>query len=128
MARHFAPSEKKKLPIPSLDLSALPRLLTWERRGRPAQIRYERIFSVREMMFLLAATLLFIFGILFRLPRWAEIVVFGLSAVLAGFGSLRRQMRRVAAKKWPDEDVFVFLTVIASFSVFRRIATFSSAS
>ena len=121
MARHFAPSGKRKLKLPSLRLPALPKLMTRDKRRRPARKRYERRFTVREMALLLAATLLFMLGLVIGLPRWAELAVFAVSAFASGFDLLLRQLKRILEKKWPDEDLLIMMAVIAAFCIGEEI-------
>ncbi len=116
MASHFAPSKKNKLQLPSLKIPALPRLFPREKRSY-APKRYERVFSVQDMLGLMAATLVFIVGLLFRLPGWASLCVFGLAALLALFPLCLRALQSVWKKKLPDEDVLVLVAVIAAFCI-----------
>lgn len=120
MARHFAPNPKKRIQLPSLRIAALPRLFTREKRTYRRK-EYDRVFSVQEMILLLAAALLFIAGILLRLPHWASLTVFGLSAFLAFLPVLAHLLRRMLSRKLPGEDVLVLIGVVGAFCIGEEI-------
>ena len=119
MARHFAPSKKKKIVLPKLRLKALPTLFPKENKSVRRK-KYQRIFSAQEMILTLAATLLFIAGLLFPLPRWASLAVFGFSALLALLPLVLNLLERVLAHKLPDEDLLALIGVLASFCIGMR--------
>ena len=100
MARHFAQTKKKRLSLPDFKLPQLPKLIKKGKRRR-RKIRYERVFSIREMYLLLAATLLFILGILLPLPENAVIAILAVSAAVALFPLLPGILRRCLGGKLP---------------------------
>ena len=116
MASHFAPSKKNKLQLPSLRIPALPRLFPREKRSY-APKRYQRAFSMQDMLVLIAATLIFILGLLLPLPGWASVCVFALSALLALLPLFLRVLHSLLKKKIPDEDALVILAVLAAFCI-----------
>ena len=116
MARHLAPSDKKKISMPSLRLPQLPKLIPNGKQHRDKR-RYERAFTVQDMLLLLGATILFILGILFSLPGWAELTLLGLAALAAVFPILIAQIHRILRRKWPDEDLLVLLAILAAFCI-----------
>ena len=80
MARHYAPTKKKKLTLklpemPSLRISALPKLFSREKRSY-APRRFARSFSMGDMLLLMAATLLFIAALLFSFPALVKGLLF----------------------------------------------------
>ena len=121
MARHFAPSKKKKIVLPKLRLKALPTLFPKENKSVRRK-KYQRIFSAQEMILTLAATLLFIAGLLFPLPRWASLAVFGFSALLALLPLVLNLLERVLAHKLPDEDLLALIGVLAAFCIGEEAA------
>jgi Cd2+/Zn2+-exporting ATPase len=116
MARHFAPTEKKKFKLPTLRLKALPSLFP-KGNKQVRRRKYERVFSMQEMILTLAATLLFIVGLLFELPRWIGLIVFGLSAVLALLPALLNLLEDVLRHKMPNEDLLAVIGVILAFCI-----------
>ena len=116
MARHFAPTPKKRFSLPKLRLSALPKLFP-EHKKLVRRKKYDRVFSMQDMVLTLLATLLFIVGILFALPRWASVALFGLCAILALVPVLLRLLQAALARKLPDEDLLFLLGVIVAFCI-----------
>jgi hypothetical protein len=85
MARHFAPpAHKKKLNIqlPSFRVPELPKLFKREKIHYKPK-RYQRVFSVQEMFLVIAATLLFMAGILLPVPRLISVLIYAAAAILA---------------------------------------------
>ena len=116
MARHFAPTTKKKISLPKLRLSALPKLFP-EPKKLVRRKKYERVFSMQDMILTLAATLLFIVGLLFTLPPWASTALFGVCAILALIPVLLHVLQSALSRKLPDEDLLFLLGVIIAFCI-----------
>ena len=116
MARHFAPSKKKKIELPSLRIPTLPKLFVRDQKNRTDR-RFAREFSVRDMLLLIAATVLFIAGLL--LQRWAALatLLFVLAAGLALFTPILQILQRIFSKKMPDEDLLVLVGVLLAFLI-----------
>ena len=119
MARHFAPTEKKKfkLPaLPSLRSPALPKLFPRVKRSY-APRRYARSFSVREMVLVILATLLFMAGILLPLPGAIRVLLNAAAALLALLPLLFSDLQSILQKKIPEDDLLVLLGVIGAFCI-----------
>ena len=119
MARHFAPTEKKKfkLPaLPSLRSPALPKLFPRVKRSY-APRRYARSFSVREMVLVILATLLFMAGILLPMPGAVRVVLNAAAALLALLPLLFSDLQSLLKKKIPEDDLLVLLGVIGAFCI-----------
>ncbi len=121
MARHYAPTKKKKLTLklpemPTLRISALPKLFSREKRSY-APRRFVRSFSMGDMLLLMAATLLFIAALLFAFPALVKGLLFAFSALLAAAPMLLGQLQRILARKMPDEDLLVILAAILAFCI-----------
>ncbi len=119
MARHFAPSEKKKMQLPALPklrLPKLPKVLTQERKSYPPR-RIERDFSVRDMVVLIGATLLFIAGLLLPVPALLASLFFVLAALLALLTPIFQLLQRILGRKQPDEDLIALLGVLGAFCI-----------
>ena len=100
MARHYAPTKKKKLKLPTLPklpklpklsslpsfpplrVPALPNFFQREKRSY-APRQFDRVFSVGDMLLLMAATLLFIAGLLLPLSPWTTMLLYAFSTLLA---------------------------------------------
>ena len=111
MARHFAPTEKKKIKLP-----ALPKLFPRVKRSY-APRRYARSFSVREMVLVILATLLFMAGILLPLPRLIRVAMNAAAALLALLPLLFSDLQSLLQKKIPEDDLLVLLGVIGAFCI-----------
>lgn len=136
MARHYAPSNKKtgnkpenksakksllqKLEIPSFRVSSLPRLLSWKNIRLPRR-SYRRVFSVGEMILLLAATLLFIFCIVFRFSPTLELILLAASAILALASPIFQNILKLTDRRAPDEDLLVVLGVVIAFCIGEQV-------
>lgn len=116
MARHFAPSEKKKIKLPSFQIPTLPKLFPKEKR-QITKRQFDRVFSLSDMALLLVAALLFIAGILIPMAAWVGTILFALSALLALVPLLLQTLQRLFSKRWPDEDLLAVLGVIGAFSI-----------
>lgn len=119
MARHFAPTEKKKIKLPalpSLRSPALPKLFPRVKRSY-APRRYARSFSVREMVLVILATLLFMAGILLPLPRLIRVAMNAAAALLALLPLLFSDLQSLLQKKIPEDDLLVLLGVIGAFCI-----------
>lgn len=124
MARHYAPTQKKKLRLPAmpslrmpvLSKPALPKLFSRQKRSY-APRRFVRSFSVGDMLLLMTATLLFIAGLLLPLPGWISTLLFAFSALLAAAPMLLQLLQRAFARKMPDEDLLAILGVILAFCI-----------
>lgn len=127
MARHYAPSDKKKnnkldlkWRLPSFRFSTLPKLLETKKRPLPKK-SYPRVFSVGEMLLLLGATLLFIISIIFRFPPLIETALLALSAALALLPPLFQNVLKIFSRRMPDEDILIAIGVIAAFCIGERV-------
>ena len=119
MARHFAPTEKKKIKLPalpSLRSPALPKLFPRVKRSY-APRRYARSFSVREMVLVILATLLFMAGILLPLPGAIRVLLNAAAALLALLPLLFSDLQSILQKKIPEDDLLVLLGVIGAFCI-----------
>ena len=119
MARHFAPSEQKnkfKIQLPSFRVPELPKLFKREKiHYRPK--RYNRVFSVQEMFLVIAATLLFMAGILLPVSRAVSVLIYALAAFLAFLPRILQILQDALNKKLPEEDVLVLLGIIGGFCI-----------
>lgn len=121
MARHYAPSNKKKIQLPSLRIPELPKLFKREKRSYVPK-RYDRTFSVREMVLVIIATLLFIAGLLFPLPQWASLLVFGVSVVFSFLPCLMQLLQKLLKRKMPDEDLLILLGLVLAFCIAEQMS------
>ena len=116
MAKHLAPSkEKKQFKLPSIPTDKLPRVVDF-RFGKEKK-RYPRDFSLRAMIPVLMAALLFLLGFLLGRPLWVKVLLLGASALCSGFDPVRRTLQRVLNRKWPDEDLFFLAAAIIAFCI-----------
>lgn len=127
MARHYAPSDTKKnnkgnqkRRLPAFRFSTLPKLLETKKRPLPKKA-YPRVFSVGEMLLLLAATLLFIVSIVFRFPPIIETALLACSAALALLPPLVQNMLKLFSRHLPDEDILIAIGVIAAFCIGEQV-------
>lgn len=126
MARHYAPSDKKKIQLPSFRVPELPKLFAREKiRYKPR--RYDRSFSVREMFLLIGATLLFMAGILLPLPKPVSVLLYALSVLLAFAPRLLSALQRILNRKLPDEDLLVLLGILIAFFIGEEMGAAISA-
>ena len=115
MAKHLAPSQKKKMKMPDLRREALPKVVSF--RFGESRREYERQFSLRFLIPVLAAALLFLVGFLLRGPSWVKVLLLGASALCSGFDLLRRSLARIVNRKMPDEELLFFLAAVIAFAV-----------
>lgn len=115
MAKHLAPPKKKKIKLPEIDQEALPRVVSF-RFGQEKK-RYVRDFSLRAMVPVLAAALLFLVGFLLRGPAWVKLLLLGASALCSGFDLLRRCLIRIVNKKLPDEELLFVIAAVIAFGI-----------
>ena len=126
MARHYAPSDKKKIQLPSFRVPELPKLFAREKiQYKPK--RYDRDFSVREMFLLIGATLLFMAGILLPLPKPVSVLLYALSVLFAFAPRLLSALQRILNRKLPDEDVLVLLGILIAFFIGEEMGAAISA-
>lgn len=116
MARHFAPSKKKKRKLPSLRAPALPKLFGPEKKKRRAR-SFDREFSVRDMLFVILATILFMVGLLLQRSPAIATLLFALAAGLALTNPLLHVLQSLFSRKVPDEDMLVCLGVVLAFCI-----------
>ncbi len=118
MARHYAPSDhsKKKLPLPSFRVPELPKLFKRDKIHYKPK-RYSRVFSVREMFLVIAATLLFMAGILLPVPRAISGILYALAALLAFLPRIFQILQDALARKLPEEDLLVLIGILAAFCI-----------
>ena len=121
MARHFAPTKKKKitlptLQIPTLRLDSLPRLFP-RRKKAAGRRKFDRPLSVADMALVLVAALLFIAAILFRMPSWLELAILAVAALLALLPSILGVLQSILSRKLPDEDLLMLIGVISAFCI-----------
>ena len=119
MAKHLAPEqekkEKKTIRLPKIDTEALPRVVDF-RFGQEKK-RYMREFSLRSMVPVLAAALLFLVGFLLRGPAWVRVLLLGASALCSAFDLLRRCLIRIVNKKLPDEELLFVIAAAIAFGI-----------
>ena len=123
MARHFAPSaHKKKLKIqmPSFRVPELPKLFKREKIHYKPK-RYQRVFSVQEMFLVIAATLLFMAGILLPVPRLISVLIYAAAAILAFLPRIFQILQDALNRKLPEEDVLVLLGIIGGFCIGEEV-------
>ncbi len=128
MARHYAPSDKKKekkidiksalqkIELPSFRVSSLPKLISWKKRTLPRR-KYQRVFSVPEMLLLLGAALLIILSVLLHLSPTLNLIFLAVSAGLALISPVFQNILKIFDRKFPDEDLLVTAGVIAAFCI-----------
>ena len=103
MARHFAPSaHKKKLKIqmPSFRVPELPKLFKRSKIHYKPK-RYNRVFSVQEMFLVIAATLLFMAGILLPVPHAVSVLIYALAAFFAFLPRILQILQDALNRKLP---------------------------
>ena len=131
MAKHLAPSSKKKQKTRQEREKLLPRVLTWKKPEKRVY-SYTRIFSVEEMVPVLAAVVLFLAAWLAPVNLLLKWIAYAASAFVAGFSILRRCFLSALRLKMPDEDAFVLLASILAFAAGRpavgAILSFSDVS
>ena len=119
MARHFAPSaHKKKLKIqmPSFRVPELPKLFKREKIHYKPK-RYQRVFSVQEMFLVIAATLLFMAGILLPVPRLISVLIYAAAAILAFLPRIFQILQDALNRKLPEEDLLVMIGIVGGFCI-----------
>ena len=115
MARHLAPEKTKTTKKPERRLQALPKVIHF--RFGEERRQYEREFSLRSMLPVLLAALLFLLGFLLRGALWVKLLLLGLSALCAAFDPLRRCLLRVVNGRLPDEELLVLIAVVIAFCI-----------
>ena len=119
MAKHLAPEKekktKKRIRLPEIDTEALPRVVDF--RFGQTKKRYLREFSLRAMIPVLAAALLFLVGFLLRGPAWVKLLLLGASALCSAFDLLRRCLIRIVNKKLPDEGLLFLIAAAVAFGI-----------
>ena len=73
MAKHLAPSKKKERKLPEFRQEVLPKVVNF--RFGQTKKQYFREFSLRMMIPVLAAALLFLVGFLLRSPMWVKVLL-----------------------------------------------------
>lgn len=119
MARHFAPSEQKtrfKIQLPSFRVPELPKLFKRSKIHYKPK-RYNRMFSVQEMFLVIAATLLFMAGILLPVPHAVSVLIYSLAAFFAFLPRILQILQDALNRKLPEEDVLVLLGIIGGFCI-----------
>lgn len=125
MARHFAPSAQKnkiKIQLPSFCVPELPKLFKREKIHYKPK-RYQRTFSVQEMFLVIAATLLFMAGILLPVPRAVSVLIYALAAILAFLPRIFQILQDALSRKLPEEDLLVLLGVIGGFCIGEEVGS-----
>ena len=123
MARHFAPSahkKKLKIQLPSFRVPELPKLFKREKIHYKPK-RYQRVFSVQEMFLVIAATLLFMAGILLPVPRLISVLIYAAAAILAFLPRIFQILQDALNRKLPEEDVLVLLGIIGGFCIGEEV-------
>ena len=115
MAKHLAPSKKKTIQLPQPKLKELPRVVTF-RFGQEKK-RYPREFSLRIMVPMLLAALLFLVGFLLGGPAWVKVLLLASSALCSGFDPLRRCLQKIVNRKFPDEEILFLLAAVLAFGI-----------
>lgn len=114
MAKHLAPSTKEKtIRLPRLNKEDLPKVVTF-RFGQEKK-RYSRDFSLRAMIPVLLAALLFLVGFLLRRPLWVKALLLGMSCLSAGFDPMRRCLQKILTRKLPDEELLFLIAAAVAF-------------
>ena len=123
MARHFAPSEKKKkkIKLPDLRVPALPKLFGRDKKSKPSR-SFDREFSVRDMLFVILATILFMVGLMLQRSPAIATLLLALAAGLALTSPLFRVLQSIFASRIPDEDLLVILAVVLAFCIGEGVA------
>lgn len=113
MAKHLAPSKKKERKLPEFRQKVLPKVVNF--RFGQTKKQYFREFSLRMMIPVLAAALLFLVGFLLRSPMWVKVLLLGASALCSAFDLLRRCLKKLVNRKLPDEDLLFLIAAILAF-------------
>ena len=113
MAKHLAPSKKKERKLPEFRQEVLPKVVNF--RFGQTKKQYFREFSLRMMIPVLAAALLFLVGFLLRSPMWVKVLLLGASALCSAFDLLRRCLKKLVNRKLPDEDLLFLIAAILAF-------------
>lgn len=115
MAKHLvstsADSKKKRNRKKA---KALPKLMKWRAPAR-RRFCYVRVFSLSEMIPVLAAVVLFVAACLAPINPLLRLIAFIVTAIVAGFSVLQRSFRRVLNREWPDEDLLLLLASLLTF-------------
>ena len=123
MARHFAPSahkKKLKIQLPSFRVPGRPKLFKREKIHYKPK-RYQRVFSVQEMFLVIAATLLFMAGILLPVPRLISVLIYAAAAILAFLPRIFQILQDALNRKLPEEDLLVLLGIIGGFCIGEEV-------
>ena len=118
MAKHLAQEkEKKEKKERKIEFrrDVLPRVVNF-RFGQNKR-RYVRDFSLRTMIPVLAAALLFLVGFLLRYPAWVKVLLLGASALCSAYDLLRRSLLRIVNKKLPDEELLFVIGAAIAFAI-----------
>ena len=113
MAKHLAPSKKKERKLPEFRQEVLPKVVNF--RFGQTKKQYFHEFSLRMMIPVLAAALLFLVGFLLRSPMWVKVLLLGASALCSAFDLLRRCLKKLVNRKLPDEDLLFLIAAILAF-------------
>ena len=115
MARHLvSTSADSKTKKKRKKAKALPKLMEWKAPAR-RKFCYVRVFSISEMIPVLAAVVLFVAACLAPINPLLRLIAFIVTAVVAGFSVLQRSFRRVLNRAWPDEDLLLLLASALTF-------------
>ena len=112
MAKHLEARSKHTV---KKQTDILPKLIKLKKPPR-RRFHYERVFSTREMIPILAAVILFIATCLAPIGHRFKLLAYGITALVAGFSILRHGFERVIRLRLPDEDCLILLAALAAFA------------
>lgn len=123
MAKHLAPETKrqsrqttvKSLRLPKLP--TMPKLIQLPKKKRKYRKNYVREFSLREVIPLLAAIILFVAACWIRPAGLLGVFAFLIPTVAAAFSPALRIGQQLLRRKAPDEDLLVLLAVVLAFAI-----------
>ncbi|MBR0199373.1 MAG: cadmium-translocating P-type ATPase [Oscillospiraceae bacterium] len=106
--------------MPSFRVPELPKLFKREKIHYKPK-RYQRVFSVQEMFLVIAATLLFMAGILLPVPRLISVLIYAAAAILAFLPRIFQILQDALNRKLPEEDLLVLLGIIGGFCIGEEV-------
>ena len=120
MAKHQA-AKKARLKLPRIQQPTLPRmakmpqLLKKRPRRKAVRRHYAREFSLREILPVAVALLVFVAAVVAPLEPLYKGIAYGLAALAAGFPVLFRFLKRCFAGRFLAEELMVLAGVVLAF-------------
>ncbi len=83
---------------------------------------YDRVFSLHEMLPVLAAVLLFLLTCFAPVSGWAKLLGYVLATVASAVPLLRRLMEKLWNHELPDEDLLILIAIVLAFCLGEHAA------